>query len=204
MSVNLTKNCKNLMLISATIIAVSVIFFGAGIISSMIYAQPSEKIIVSLNSTKLTPSANGTHTQLKAVVGYVTKDASLLNSKINGIMKVSLLNGTVLKRSSSANGFIVNQSGTISFATSLVGKTMQNAKIDIVLTDPSKTLPLSNIVTSNVNLDTTSIPSGSNKAPLSANPLAPTTKAPLSANPLAPTTKAPLSANPLAPIKPIP
>jgi hypothetical protein len=179
------------MLISATIIAVSVIFFGAGIISSMIYAQPSEKITITLNSTKLTPSANGTYTQLKAVVGYVTKDASLLNSKINGIMKVSSLNGTVLKRSSSANGFIVNQSGTIPFATSLVGKTMQNAKIDIVLTDTSKILPLSNIVTSNVNSDTTSIPSGSNKAPLSTNPLAPT-------------LKAPLSTNPLAPIKPIP
>jgi hypothetical protein len=179
------------MLISATIIAVSVIFFGAGIISSMIYAQPSEKITITLNSTKLTPLANGTHTQLKAVVGYVTKDISLLNSKINGIMKVSSLDGTVLKRSSSANGFILNQSGTISFATSLVGKTIQNAKIDIVLTDPSKTLPLSNIVTSNVNSDTTSITSGSNKAPLSTNPLTPT-------------QNAPLSTNPLTPIKPIP
>ncbi len=191
MSVNLTKNCKNLMLISATIIAVSVIFFGAVIISSMIYAQPSEKITITLNSTKLTPLANGTHTQLKVVVGYVTKDASILDSKINGIMKVSSLNGTVLKRSSSANGFIANQSGTISFATSLMGKTMQNAKIDIVLTDPSKTLPLSNVVTSNVNSDTTSIPSGSIKTPLSTNPLTPA-------------QNAPLSTNPLTPIKPIP
>jgi hypothetical protein len=173
MSVNLTRNCKNLMLISATIIAVSVIFLGAGIISSTIYAQPSEKITITLNSSKLTPSANGTYTQLKAVVGYVTKDASLLNSKINGIMKVSSLNGTVLKRSSSANGFIVNQSGTIPFTTSVMGKTMQNAKIDIVLTDTSKTLPLSNIVTSNVNSDTTSIPSDSNKVPMGVNPLAP-------------------------------
>ena len=70
-------------------------------------------------------------------------------------MKVSALNGTLLKRSSFPNGYVVSQSGIIPFATSFVGKTMQNVKFDIVLTDLSKINPLSNIVSSTVNFDNT-------------------------------------------------
>ena len=101
--------------------------------------KSADKITITLNSAKLAPLTNGTHIQLKAIVGYVTKDPSLVNTKINGIMKVSLTNGTLVKRSSFPNGFTVSQSGTIQFATSFVGKTIQNAKVDIVLTDLSKT-----------------------------------------------------------------
>ena len=80
-------------------------------------------------------------------------------------MKVSALNGTLLKRSSFPNGYIISQSGIIPFATSFVGKTMQNVKIDIVLTDLSKTTPLSNVVTSNVKFE--NIPVAVKKSPLS-------------------------------------
>ena len=72
------------MLISATIIASSIIFFGVGIISN-IYAQPVQKITITLNSAKLAPLTNDTHVQLKVLVGYVTKDPSLVSTKINGI-----------------------------------------------------------------------------------------------------------------------
>ncbi len=168
MFINLSRNYKNLMLISATIIASSIIFFGIGIISST-HAQVADKITITLNSAKFAPLTNGTHIQIKAIVGYVTKDPSLVNTKINGIMKVSLTNGTLVKRSSFPNGFTVSQSGTIQFATSFVGKTMQNAKADIVLTDLSKTKALSNIVTSNITLENT--PSVSKKVPLSTSTL---------------------------------
>lgn len=163
MSTNLSMNYKNLMLISATIIASSIIFFGVGMISN-IYAQPVQKITITLNSAKFAPLTNNTHVQLKALVGYVTKDTSLVNTKVNGIMKVSALNGTLLKRSSFPNGYIITQSGIIPFATSFVGKTMQNVKIDIVLTDLSKTNPLSNVITSNVNFE--NIPAAVKKSPL--------------------------------------
>lgn len=166
MFINLSRNYKNLMLISATIIASSIIFFGISIISN-IYAQSAEKITITLNSAKLAPLTNGTHIQLKAIVGYVTKDNTLVNTKIDGMMKVTLANGTLIKRSSFPNGFTVSQSGTIQFATSFIDKTIQNAKVDIVLTDITKTKPLSNIVTGNVSLDNT--PVISKKAPLSTN-----------------------------------
>ena len=74
-------------------------------------------------------------------------------------MKVSLLNGTALKTSSFADGFIVNKSGTITFATSLPGKTIQSVKVDVGLTDLNKTTQLSNVVNATVNLDVTPIAS---------------------------------------------
>ena len=77
----------------------------------------------------------------------------LVNTKINGIIHVSLPNGSLVKTSSFPNGFIVNQSGTIQFATSFADKTIQNVKADIVLTEPNKITPLSNIVTANVSFN---------------------------------------------------
>ena len=80
-------------------------------------------------------------------------------------MKVSTLNGTLLKRSSFPNGYIVNQSGIIPFATSFAGKTMPNVKFDIVLTDLSKINPLSNVISSTVNFE--NAPVAVKKSPLS-------------------------------------
>ena len=162
MPVNLSISYKNLLLFSATLIAGSLIFLGIGIITN-IYAQSSvSKINITVNSTKLAQSANDTTTRLKAVVNYVTKDASLVNTKINGIMKVSSSNGTALKTSSFADGFIANKSGTITFATSLPGKSIQSVKLDVGLTDLNKTTQLSNVVNATVNLDVT--PTASKKA----------------------------------------
>jgi hypothetical protein len=134
----------------------------SGSISNRIYAQQStatasaNKITITSNSAQFLPLTNATHNQLKVIVHYQTNDVSLVNIKINGIMRVSLPNGALVKTSSFPNGFIVNQSGTIQFATSFADKTIQNVKADIVLTDLSKMTPLSNIVTTNVSLNNAS------------------------------------------------
>jgi hypothetical protein len=154
MPINLSKSYKNMLIISATLIAGSIIFFGVGSMITNIYAQPTlSKINITLSSTKLAQSTNDTSTRLKVVVNYITKDTSLPKSKINGILKVSALNGTLIKRSSFANGFTLNQSGIITFATTMPSKSIQSVKVDVVLTDLSKANPLSNVVTTNVNLE---------------------------------------------------
>jgi hypothetical protein len=61
---------------------------------------------------------------------------------------------------------VVSQSGIIPFATSFAGKTMQNVKFDIVLTDLSKINPLSNVISSTVNFDNTPA-AAAKKSPLS-------------------------------------
>jgi hypothetical protein len=165
MPIDLLLNYKNMLLICTTIFA-GFIIFNSVIITTNVHAQPDiTKINLTMNSTKLAQSANDTTTRLKAVVNYVTKDASLVNTKINGIMKVSLLNGTTLKTSSFANGFIVNKSGTITFATSLLGKSIQSVIVNIGLTDLNKTTQLSNVVNATVNLDVTPIASKKASSP---------------------------------------
>ena len=50
----------------------------------------------------------------------------LLNQKINSVMKVYVTNGTLIKTSSSADGFIVNQIGSQHHATTITNSTFQN------------------------------------------------------------------------------
>jgi hypothetical protein len=118
---------------------------------SMAATSTANKITITSNSVQFLPLTNATYNQLKVIIHYQTNDVSLVNTKINGIMRVSLPNGSLVKTSSFPNGFIVNQSGTIQFATSFANKTIQNVKADIVLTDLNKITPLSNIVTTNVS-----------------------------------------------------
>ncbi len=111
---------------------------------------PTNKITIALSSAQLSPLTNPTYNQLKIITNYNTNDASLLNTQINGILKVSLLNGTIVKTSSFPNGFILNQTGSIQFATSFTDKSIQNVTAQVVLTDLSKTNALSNTITTNV------------------------------------------------------
>ena len=49
-----------------------------------------------------------------------------VNQKINSVMKVYATNGTLIKTSSSAEGFVVNQTGSQSHATTVTNSTVQN------------------------------------------------------------------------------
>lgn len=49
---------------------------------------PANKITLELASAQFAPLTNSTLNQVKIIVRYETNDASLLNTKINGIMKV--------------------------------------------------------------------------------------------------------------------
>jgi hypothetical protein len=115
--------------------------------------MPTNKIIITPTFAQFYPLTDPTFNQLKIIVQYTTHDLSLLNARINGILQVSLLNGTIIKTSSFPNGFILNQTGTIPFATSFADKAIQNVTANVVLTDLSKTTEFSNTVTANVNFN---------------------------------------------------
>lgn len=113
-------------------------------------ALSTNKITIGFISSQFVPLTNSTFNQLKININYKTNDASLVNTKINGIMKVFSLNGTTIKTSSFPRGFLLNQTGTIQFASSFTDKTVQTVKANIALTDLNKINPLSNNVTRNV------------------------------------------------------
>jgi hypothetical protein len=142
-------------------------FFGSFNIknSNRVYAQQQQQpynrtiIIIKQNYyciklCTIMPLTNPIYNQLKVIVQYKTNDASLLNTKANGL-RVFSLNGTIIKTSSFPNGFLLNQTGSIQFATSFTDKSLQNVKADVVLTDLSKINPLSNLVTTNISLNNT-------------------------------------------------
>ena len=67
-------------------------------------------------------------------------------------MKVYATNGTLIKTSSSADGFIVNQTGSQSHVTTITNSTLQNVIAVVQYTDLAKTLPLSNPLQVDLNL----------------------------------------------------
>jgi hypothetical protein len=99
-------------------------FFGSFNIknSNRVYAQQQQpttgpssslnKTTIALSSAQFMPLTNPIYNQLKVIVQYKTNDASLLNTKANGL-RVFSLDGTIIKTSSFPNGFLLNQTGSI-------------------------------------------------------------------------------------------
>jgi hypothetical protein len=71
-------------------------------------------------------------------------------------MKVYATNGTLIKTSSSAEGFIVNQTGSQRHVTTITNSALQNVIAVVQYTDLAKTLPLSNPL--QVDLNQTQVP----------------------------------------------
>jgi hypothetical protein len=90
--------------------------------------------------------------QVNVLANYTVNDPSFINQNINSVMKVYLPNGTLIKTSSSADGFIVNQTGVKRHATSIINNTSQNVIAVVQFTNFEKTLPVSNPLQINLTL----------------------------------------------------
>ncbi len=155
---NLSRNYRNLILISVTIAVSSAFFFGASILSST-YAQSLDKITITLNSINFAPLTDKTKNQVKTVVHYETHNPTLVNAKINGAMEVYAPNGTKVKTSTAGGGFILaGPSNNIQFASTFSDPALTSVKVDVVLTDANKTQDLSNHVTGDAALNATGDP----------------------------------------------
>lgn len=113
------------------------------------YGYHGEEISIFLGSAEFVP-LDVQENQVNIVANYTINDPSFTNQKINSVMKVYLPNGTLIKTSSSADGFIVNQTGAQRHATSIINNTSQNVIAVVQFTNFEKTLPVSN--PSQVNL----------------------------------------------------
>jgi hypothetical protein len=152
MMFNSLANHKRIVLLSATLFAATLLLFGAYSFNA-INAQSLEKLTISLNSATFGPlTSNPSLNQVKLLVDYQTKDLSLVDSTINGVMQVYAPNGTLLKTSSYPNGFTITESGIIQFATSFADPSLTSVKTNVSLTDLNKTETLSNTLSSDVAL----------------------------------------------------
>lgn len=109
------------------------------------FANHGREISISLDSAQFMPLSGGGN-QVNVFVKYAVNDSSIINQMINSVMKVYAANQTLIKTSSSSEGFIVNQTGLQRHATTLTNSssTLQNVIAVVQFTDLAKTAPLSN------------------------------------------------------------
>ena len=118
------------------------------------FAYTGKEISQTLNYAHFVPltSNNQTH-QVKIVVNYSVMDPSIVNQNMNAIMHVYIPNGTLIKSSSFAHGFIINATtGQSKLATTITDNTVKNIKADVIFTDAAKMANLSNPLSVNLTL----------------------------------------------------
>jgi ribonucleotide monophosphatase NagD (HAD superfamily) len=113
--------------------------------------QEGREISISLDSAEFIPLGEKGN-QVNVFSNYTVNDPSFVNQKINSVMKVYATNGTLIKTSSSADGFIVNQTGSQRHVTTITNNTLQNVIAVVQYTDLPKTLPLSDPLQVDLNL----------------------------------------------------
>lgn len=114
------------------------------------YTYHGQEISISLDSAEFI--SHEQENQVNIFTNYTVNDPSFANQTINSVMKVYLLNGTLIKTSSSADGFIVNQTGTQRHATSITNSTPQSVIAVVQFSNLEKTLPISNPARVNLSL----------------------------------------------------
>ena len=115
------------------------------------YGYHGEEISILLRSAEFIP-LDVQENQANVFANFTVNDPSFINQKINSVMKIYLPNGTLIKTSSSADGFFVNQTGMERHATSIVNNTAQNVIAVVQFTNIERTLPVSNPLQVNLTL----------------------------------------------------
>ena len=124
--------------------------------STVVFANHIQEISISLDSAEFIPLGE-VENQVNVFSNYTVNDPSFVNQKINSVMKVYATNGTLIKTSSSADGFVVNQTGSQRHATTITNTTMQNVIAVVQYTNLTKTIPLSNPLQLNLTLSESSV-----------------------------------------------
>jgi hypothetical protein len=117
------------------------------------FAYHGQEVLLALDSAQFIPRLNTTEgSQVKVLVNYTVNDPSIVNQTINAVMNVYTSNGTLIKTSSFPAGFTANNFGTQQLTTTIKGNPIQNITAVITITNAAKLIPLSNSLTTKLNL----------------------------------------------------
>jgi hypothetical protein len=120
------------------------------------FAYHGQEVLLALDSAQFIPRLNTTEgSQVKVLVNYTVNtvnDPSIVNQTINAVMNVYTSNGTLIKTSSFPAGFTANNFGTQQLATTIKENPIQNITAVITITNAAKLIPLSNSLTTKLNL----------------------------------------------------
>jgi hypothetical protein len=110
----------------------------------IIFADHGQEVSITLDSAQFIPLTTGERIQVSAFLNYRVNDPSIVNQRINSIMKVYWPNQTQFKTSSSPEGFIINETGSQRHATTITNSKLINPIAVIQFADLIKTMPISN------------------------------------------------------------
>jgi hypothetical protein len=147
------KMSVTISLFAGLIIAMSLYCIVLFLVSPFVaFAYHGQEVSITLDTAEFIPLSGGEGNQVNMLVNYAVDDSSLGNQRINSVMKVYSTNGTLIKTSSSAEGFVLNQTGSQRHATTIANSTLQNVIAVVQYTDLAKTSPLSNPLQVDLNL----------------------------------------------------
>ena len=151
-------------MLSSRYILIASLFFTTLVIYSVVVSPPHASFanhgqeITIIEDLALFIPLTGGGNQVNVIVNYTANDPSIVGEMANSVMKVYTTNRTLIKTSSSAEGFIVNQTGSQRHATTIVDSTLREVIAVVQYTDLSKTIPLSNPLRVDLTLNQTGIP----------------------------------------------
>jgi len=118
------------------------------------FAQNSERISIALSNSSFVPLTNTDANQVRVGVEYSIEDKTIQNEMINAVMKVYAPNGSLIRTTSIPSGFTAQGDGGLEvLRTTFLDKSIQNILANITFTDLAKRVPVSNVLTVNLNLE---------------------------------------------------
>jgi hypothetical protein len=100
------------------------------------------------------PLTNTDANQVRVGVEYTIEDKTIQNEMINAVMKVYAPNGSLIRTTSIPNGFTAQGDGGVEvLRTTFLDKSIQSILANITFTDLTKRVPVSNVLTVNLDLE---------------------------------------------------
>ncbi|HJU79315.1 MAG TPA: hypothetical protein VJ599_07130 [Nitrososphaeraceae archaeon] len=117
-------------------------------------AQSSERLSISVSNSSFVPLTNTDANQVRVGVEYTIEDESIENEIINAVMKVYAPNGSLIRTTSIPSGFTAQGDGGVEvLKTTFLDKSIQSILANITFTDSTKRIPISNVITVNLDLE---------------------------------------------------
>ena len=136
------------------VLALSFLSFFSLIIVTQSLAQISERISISVVNSSFVPLTNTDANQVRVGIEYTIEDESIENEMINAVMKVYAPNGSLIRTTSNPSGFTAQGDGGVEILkTTFLDKSIQSILANITFTDLTKKVPVSNVITVNLDLD---------------------------------------------------
>ena len=115
-------------------------------IHGTVFGYTGKEIIIKLGNAQSAPLNGTVFYKIIVNISYTVSDPNLIGKRINAVMKVHALNGTVVKTTSFPSGFIANRADTARMVTNIPISIARNITTETVFTDLNKTKVLSNVI----------------------------------------------------------